>query len=120
MKLIKRNVCFSPLCFFSDLFLSQELIPLDDKVLIENGELLIGIVCKNTVGNKQGGLIHTIFQEYGPQICAEFFANTQKLVNNWVLMNGFSVGIGDGIANPEIMIDISKIIAKSKSKNPFQ
>jgi len=84
-------------------------------VLIENGELLTGIICKKTVGASQGGLLHVIFREYGPQVSAEFLTNAQKLVNNWMLINGFSVGIGDGIANEETMKQISEIIKQSKS-----
>jgi len=38
-------------------------------------------------------------------------------VNNWLLINGFSVGIGDGIANPETMKDINQIIHKAKGFN---
>ena len=33
----------------------------DTKVTIEYGQLLTGQVCKNTVGDKQGSLIHVIF-----------------------------------------------------------
>ncbi len=37
-----------------------ELFDEDTVVLVENGQLLAGIVCKNTIGAKAGGFIHTI------------------------------------------------------------
>jgi len=39
----------------------------DDGVLIENGKLIFGIVEKKTVGASQGGLVHVIFCEKGPE-----------------------------------------------------
>jgi hypothetical protein len=38
----------------------------NDGVLIENGELIFGIVEK-TVGASQGGLVHVVFREKGPE-----------------------------------------------------
>ena len=38
----------------------------DDGVLIENDELIFGIVEKKTVGASQGGLVHAVFREKGP------------------------------------------------------
>jgi hypothetical protein len=35
-------------------------------------------------------------------------------VNNWFLMNGFSIGIGDGIANEATMSQVEQIIKRSK------
>jgi DNA-directed RNA polymerase II subunit RPB1 len=38
----------------------------DTEVLIENGELITGIVDKRTVGGASGSLIHIIWMECGP------------------------------------------------------
>ena len=40
---------------------TSDLTPTDTIVRIEMGELLTGILCKNTVGAKAGGLVHVIW-----------------------------------------------------------
>ncbi len=88
--------------------------PGDTKVLIEDGQLLAGILCKKTVGSAAGGLIHTIFMEHGPFVCRDFFNDCQTVVNYWLLQNGFSVGIGDTVADAQTMAKINDTIAAAK------
>jgi DNA-directed RNA polymerase II subunit RPB1 len=91
-----------------------DISPGDTKVLIENGELLAGILCKKTVGSSQNGIIHVVMNEYGPETAKLFFNGTQTVVNYWLLQNGFSIGIGDTIADRNTMETINKAIASAK------
>ncbi|KAK1144653.1 DNA-directed RNA polymerase II core subunit rpo21 [Aspergillus melleus] len=78
--------------------LSEKFSPLNDGgVLIHGGQLLYGMLSKKTVGASGGGVIHTIFNEYGPGTAVSFFNGAQTIVNYWLLHNGFSIGIGDTI-----------------------
>ncbi|KAL0075541.1 beta and beta-prime subunits of DNA dependent RNA-polymerase [Phycomyces blakesleeanus] len=90
--------------------------PGDTRVVIENGELLCGIVCKKTVGTTSGGLIHTIVNELGPEAAKNFLTGTQQVVNYWLLQNGFSIGIGDTIADKVTMATITDIISHAKQR----
>lgn len=90
--------------------------PKDNGMLIVKGEIMYGVVDKKTVGATGGGLIHTIMRESGPQVCCDFFGNIQKVVNYWLLHNGFSIGIGDTIADRATMRDIAETIAEAKRK----
>lgn len=90
--------------------------PKDNGILIAKGEIMYGCVDKKTVGSASGGLIHTIMREKGPQVCCDFFGNIQKVVNYWLLHNGFSIGIGDTIADANTMRDVSNFIAEGKQK----
>ena len=38
----------------------------DDGMMVDNGEILFGIVDKRTVGATQDGPIHVVFHEKGP------------------------------------------------------
>ena len=49
----------------------------DTRVLIENGCHIAGIVCKKTVGASAGSLIHTLFNEKGPDVTKRFFSDVQ-------------------------------------------
>lgn len=84
------------------------------QVLIEDGELLTGIICKKTVGASSGSLMHVVFLEQGWQEAGEFYGNIQTVVNNWLLIEGHTIGIGDTIADPQTYQDIQNTIKKAK------
>ena len=92
------------------------LSPKDTGMLIVDGEIMFGVVDKKTVGATGGGLIHTVMREKGPKVCAELFSSIQKVVNYWLLHNGFSIGIGDTIADAQTMRDVNKTIQEAKQK----
>ncbi|ONH68651.1 DNA-directed RNA polymerase II subunit RPB1 [Cyberlindnera fabianii] len=92
------------------------LSPKDNGMLIVDGQILFGVVDKKTVGATNGGLIHTVMREKGPRSCADLFGNIQKVVNFWLLHNGFSIGIGDTIADASTMKEITEAIAIAKEK----
>lgn len=91
-----------------------DMSPGDTKVLIEDGLLLCGTLCKRTVGNSPGGLVHVIWNEHGPEVTGNFFNNVQTVVNYWLLGHGFSIGIGDTIADSQTMETINNTIASAK------
>lgn len=42
------------------------------------------------------------------------YGNIQTVINNWLLIEGHSIGIGDTIADPQTYIDIQDTIKKAK------
>ncbi|KAF4604458.1 DNA-directed RNA polymerase II subunit rpb1 [Pleurotus pulmonarius] len=88
----------------------------DDGMCIENGEIIWGIVEKKTVGASQGGLVHVVFREKGPEGARALFSGLQKVVNYWLFHNGFSIGIGDTIADAKTMAFITQTIASHKAE----
>ncbi|TVU00263.1 hypothetical protein EJB05_54316 [Eragrostis curvula] len=89
--------------------------PSDTMVRIEKGELLSGTLCKKILGTSTGSLIHVIWEEVGPDAARKFLGHTQWLVNYWLLQNGFSIGIGDTIADVATMEKINETISKAKN-----
>lgn len=73
--------------------------PGDTKVMVEHGELIMGILCKKTLGTSAGSLLHIVFLELGHEIAGRFYGNIQTVINNWLLLEGHSIGIGDTIAD---------------------
>ncbi|XP_050438042.1 DNA-directed RNA polymerase II subunit RPB1-like [Adelges cooleyi] len=88
--------------------------PGDTKVIVEHGELIMGILCKKTLGTSAGSLLHICMLELGHEICGQFYGNIQSVVNNWLLYEGHSIGIGDTIADPQTYLEIQKAIKKAK------
>lgn len=88
--------------------------PGDTKVLIEDGVLISGILCKKTLGASSGSLLHVLFQELGYETAGYMYGNIQTVVNNWLMYEANSIGIGDTIADPQTYVDIQETIRKAK------
>ena len=92
----------------------KHISPGDTKVIIENGVLLAGIICKKTIGPAAQGLNHLVMVEEGPERAKYLYGDIQRLTNNWLLIEGHSIGIGDCIADPQTYQDIQSQIKLSK------
>ncbi|KAI9504039.1 hypothetical protein BX070DRAFT_234093 [Coemansia spiralis] len=90
--------------------------PHDTYVCVQDGELVCGIIDKKTAGASSGGLVHTIFNEFGSEAARQFFDGTQRVINNWFLHHGFSVSIGDTIADEATMEKVGIIINERYAK----
>jgi len=90
--------------------------PCDTRVLIENGELIMGILCKKTLGAAAGSLMHVCQLEVGHRLNGAFYGNIQTVINHWLLVEGHSIGIGDTIADAQTYADILKTIETSKAE----
>ena len=92
----------------------RDFSPTDCQVLVRDGQLVAGMMDKRALGDGGGGLIHIIFNEDGWQRCAAFIGEVQFVVNYWLTHHGFSVGIGDTVADPETMAKIAQLIQDAK------
>ncbi|NDB58424.1 DNA-directed RNA polymerase subunit A' [bacterium] len=88
----------------------------DEVLRIQNGKMLSGVLDKTNIGNVEGGLVHMIWKDYSEQASADFIYNTQKIVNNWLVINGYSVGISDCLVTDEINENIQKNIVEAAKK----
>ena len=69
--------------------------PEEPVVRIYKGVLYEGALDKSTLGAATNSLIHIIHKEYGPDITAKFIDSVQFITNNWLMIDGFSIGIED-------------------------
>lgn len=60
------------------------------QVIVENGELIMGILCKKSLGTSAGSLVHISYLEMGHDITRLFYSNIQTVVNNWLLIEGMT------------------------------
>ncbi|KAF2743054.1 beta and beta-prime subunits of DNA dependent RNA-polymerase [Sporormia fimetaria CBS 119925] len=88
----------------------------DTGLLIQGGELIYGVLSKKIVGATAGGIIHLVFNELGSQAAVAFFDAAQRIVCYWLLHNGFSIGIGDTIPDPQTSDKIGQEITTAKQK----
>lgn len=78
----------------------------DEKVIIENGQILQGTFDKKVFGK----IIHIIFRDYGPSSCLQFFNNAQHIIRSYLNKNMFSVGLNDLILSDELQTKIDENI----------
>jgi DNA-directed RNA polymerase II subunit RPB1 len=91
----------------------------DDKlnhVIIKNGIILQGRLDSKVVNSGNKGLIHIVFNNYGYKMAQQILDNIQNIITRYLVITGFSVGIGDLVANSETNDKISKIIVNTKKR----
>lgn len=88
----------------------------DTRVYIKKGELITGQICKKIIGTSHQAIVHVIFSERGPESCRDFLSRTQRLINNWLVNHGHTVGVQDTIADSKVLYQIAEILSKAKDK----
>lgn len=80
------------------------------KIKLDNGNLKEGIINKGL--NKE--IISLIWDMYNPKETADYIANIQKIVVNWMLYEGFTVGLGDCYVDKKIKDNVIIELEKKK------
>jgi DNA-directed RNA polymerase II subunit RPB1 len=88
----------------------------DDGLLIQQGEVLFGLLTKKSVGAAGGGIVHLCYNELGPHGAMDFLNGCQRVVNYWLLHSGHSIGIGDTIPDAKTMALVQKHINDEKDE----
>ena len=97
---------------------SHDANPVDElnRVIIERGNLISGGLDKGVFTKTSKGLIHTIYNDLGPKATKDFIDDLQKISNYFLIIEGFSVGIGDMIADETTNDKIKEVIENNKLK----
>jgi DNA-directed RNA polymerase subunit A' len=77
----------------------------ESEVKVKNGQLMSGVIDKNAIGaEKSESILHRIVKEYGPESGKAFLNALCRLINNFLLMRGFSYSVDE--------LDISSEVKK--------
>jgi DNA-directed RNA polymerase II subunit RPB1 len=85
-------------------------------VVVRTGQLLTGRLCKQSLGTSFGGLVHRLWLQYGPTLCAQFLSDAQRLVNRWLTWHGFSVRLSDCEPGPGVQDKVQAIVRLAEEK----
>ncbi len=88
----------------------------DTGLIVLEGVVMFGVLNKKFVGAGAGGIIHTIFNEFGWETALAFFNGAQTVVNYWLLHHGFSIGIGDTVPDPDTVEKIQFAVKSKKDE----
>ncbi len=85
-------------------------------VRIREGEVLEGVMDKGIFAKPSKGIIHASYNDYGPQTTVDLIDNLQNTMENYLVLNGFSVGISDLIADDQTKGRMEVEIQKRKKE----
>jgi DNA-directed RNA polymerase II subunit RPB1 len=86
----------------------------DNLVKIREGNVLQGIFDKDIFSKPSKGIVHVTYRDYGPTDTVNFIDSMQNTVEQFLVYNGFSVGISDLIADEETRKQMDEIVKKRK------
>lgn len=85
--------------------------------VIKDGQLSTGRLSKDVLGSKKKNAVHQlVWDEYGPEETKNFIDNTQRLLNNFILFDGMSVGFGDAVVPNSVTKEINKMFETKEQK----
>ena len=90
----------------------------EDVVCIQKGELLLGRLCKATLGGGQS-LTHNIWKDIGSWASAKFVSDIQRVGNLWNQMDGTCIGIRDCMVDEETDRKIDQMVCSAMEKADF-
>jgi DNA-directed RNA polymerase II subunit RPB1 len=80
--------------------------PKERYVLIENGVLLYGKLCKATLGTSTGGITHRICTQFGQDAAVRFLSDFQRVVYMWLPEHGLTMGLSDCLVSDKVKSQI--------------
>ena len=97
---------------------SYDNTPIDEKNIVEiiEGVVKQGTFDKSLFTKTSKGLIHTICNDLGYMKAKDFIDDLQKIVSYFLLIEGFSIGISDMIADDNTNKKMKDIIEERKEK----
>ena len=81
-----------------------------NRLIIRDGEMLSGTLCKQTLGTTSGGIIHLTCLYCGNNTAARFISDMQRLLNRFMVSVGFSIGIKDCMTEPAVQAKIDTVV----------
>ncbi|MFH1588169.1 MAG: DNA-directed RNA polymerase subunit A' [Candidatus Diapherotrites archaeon] len=86
----------------------------DSFVQIKNGELISGVIDASSLGEGKGKLIDEMAKNYPPEIVADFYDYTSKIVTDIVYEKGVTVGLDEFETSKEVKMIRTKAIQEEE------
>jgi DNA-directed RNA polymerase beta' subunit len=93
--------------------------PDDDEILIEGGRIVSGVLSTKAFNKESRGLVHAVNNTLGPAAVTAMLNNTQKLICDFLVLAGFSVGISDMIV-PDANVEAAHEHLRGAKRNVYE
>ncbi len=87
-----------------------------DEVVIERGVILRGVLTEKVFSKESRGIVHQTYNMLGPSAVTALLNSTQKLICDWLVLSGFSVGVSDLVVRQTTAGRIRDVLAGAKSQ----
>ena len=87
----------------------------DNMVKIREGVIQQGIFDKDIFSKPSKGVVHVTFRDYGPTDTVNLIDSVQNTIEQFLVYNGFSVGISDLIADEDTRKQMEEVVKKRKA-----
>jgi len=87
----------------------------ENYVKIREGQILQGIFDKDVFSKPSKGIVHVTYRDYGPTDTVNLIDSMQNTVEQFLVYNGFSVGISDLIADEDTRKQMEEVVQKRKA-----
>ena len=87
---------------------------------IENGKLKKGSLDKSQLSTSKNSIIHYIWDKFGPNKTQKFIDDTQRLVLNYLLNKGLTMGFKDTLIEDDITNQIKQLIHSKVLSSKYQ
>ena len=85
-------------------------------VKIREGDVLHGTFDKGIFSKAAKGIIHTTYNDYGSKQAVDLIDSLQNTVESYLILNGFSVGISDLVADKDTNDRMQEAISRRKKE----
>lgn len=72
---------------------------LEEQVVVRDGDLLTGVLDKSQIGASAYGLVHSVYELYGPESAGQLLSIFSRLFTQWLHQNAFSCCMDDLLLN---------------------
>lgn len=87
--------------------------------IIQDGKLIKGVHSKRTLGATRGGVVHRLKLHFGARAAANFVDAQQRVANEYAMMRGASVGLGDALVSDDTLGAVRESIDDAREKIAF-
>jgi DNA-directed RNA polymerase II subunit RPB1 len=84
-------------------------------VKIREGQIIQGIFDKDIFSKPSKGIVHVTYRDYGPTDTVNLIDSMQNTIEQFLVYNGFSVGISDLIADEDTRKQMEEVVKKRKA-----
>ncbi|GAA6007137.1 hypothetical protein JCM11491_003019 [Sporobolomyces phaffii] len=92
------------------------IFPEEAEVLVHDGDLLTGIIDKAQIGASPYGLVHSVFELYGPEIAGKLLSILSRLLTKFLQSRAFSCRMDDLVLNAQGNADRRKMLTTVNKK----
>lgn len=92
------------------------LMNFNENVTIKNGKLVKGLLKKGAFNTPSKGVLHVLYNDFGPERCGQFINEVQSIVTKFNMFTGFSTGSSDLVSNQETSAFVAETLAEGRRR----